>query len=201
MSDFDPPTSTLQNDVASGSQQEQQASELMSQIWDVVESPMFAAALLEVTDSCYRLVMDQLRRNVYNTAMQQPHQAINNHNNSSESSVHSAAGSIGSNGNHSVHSNTVRCPPLASLLPQIKAISTSLLPGDPRGSVDVARDLLGGPLLEALCTAVVDADFEDYADGAEGLLGADGDVDEDDEDDDDEWYAAAGRTEDVEPTI
>jgi hypothetical protein len=35
------------------------------QIWDVAESPMFAAAMLEVTDACYRIVFEQLRRNVY----------------------------------------------------------------------------------------------------------------------------------------
>ena len=49
-----------------------------------------------------------------------------------------------------------RTPPLASLLPQIKAVANRLLPGE-EVSLDVVRDLVSGPYLDTLCTAVFDS--------------------------------------------
>ena len=98
------------------------------QIWDVAESASFEAALLEVSDNCYCICFEQLRRNVYTFD------------------------------NSDFHHSDSRAPPFASLLPQIKAIASSLLPNDAR-SVDI-RDIVSGPLVESLCDSVFDAVIE-----------------------------------------
>lgn len=101
---------------------------LMGQLWDIAESPNFAAAIVEATDACYRLTFEQLRRNVF------------------------TFDNIGESGSNL---GQLRTPPLASLLPQVKAIASSFLPNDVR-SVDI-KELFSGPILESLCVAVFDA--------------------------------------------
>jgi hypothetical protein len=104
----------------------------------VAESPSFESALLEVSDICYGICYDQLRRNVY--------------------TFEHGAGAA------SARTNS---PPLASLLPQIKAIASSLLPNDLR-SVDI-REISSGPILEALCVSVFDAEIDDGDTASLGL--------------------------------
>ena len=41
------------------------AHSLLSQTWDVVDSPKFAAVFSEATDTCFRHIFESLRRNVF----------------------------------------------------------------------------------------------------------------------------------------
>jgi hypothetical protein len=62
------------------------------------------------------------------------------------------------------HSNTLRTPPLASLLPQMKVISTRLLPEDlDDDSIELKHILSSGPLLDSFCLSLFDAEETSFS--------------------------------------
>lgn len=90
---------------------------------------MFTSSFLEVNDSCFHLVMEMLRQNIFAPESQGVH---------GESAW-----------------TQLRSPPLASLLPQIKATAAALVPSA-QSSVSV-HDLVSGPILDSLCISVFDS--------------------------------------------
>jgi hypothetical protein len=92
---------------------------LLSETWDLVDCPMFCEAYTESVDRCFRIVYEELQRNVFST---------DGSGVSPQDRPRSAAASASSPHTH------LRTPPLASLLPQIKAIGMNLLqPSSPHG--------------------------------------------------------------------
>lgn len=114
-----------------------EVEDILAQLWDVSESPMFAAALIEVVDACFRIVVEQLRVNVFSPDSQ-----------GQEASW-----------------LPMKTPPLASLLPQLKAASFLLLPNSPKQSpmtIDAnIRSIISGHVLDSLCMSVFDAEPAD----------------------------------------
>jgi len=102
------------------------AQQLISQTWDVVESPMFVTVFSEATEICFKRIFDNLKRNIF-----------------ADTSDYSSSGS------------SLRSPPLASVLPQLKAICSRLLPDDTI-CPDV-KEIYSGPSLDALCVSIFDA--------------------------------------------
>ena len=102
---------------------------IMSQTWDVVESPMFRAVMVESLDLCFQLVMQNLKSCVF---------------------------TVENPANHA----PLKTPALASVLPQIKAVAARLLPTE--GASVHIRDVVSGPYMDALCTAVFDSEGADF---------------------------------------
>jgi hypothetical protein len=80
---------------------------------------MFAEVFNEATNTCFRLIYEGLRRNIF--------------------SPENPAGHV-----------QARTPPLASLLPQLKASAAKLVPSDSSLCHEV-REIAAGPALDTLC--------------------------------------------------
>ncbi len=121
-------------------------STLLAQTWDVVDSPLFCNVCVEAIDTCFRHISAKLREKVF----------------------------LPSEGQNLAGEVSMRTPPIASLLPQIKAITKEILPVSPvASSGNVAapkalssssalltaevRDIASGIALDALCVALFDA--------------------------------------------
>lgn len=102
------------------------AQQLISQTWDIVESPMFVTVFSEATDICFKRIFDNLKRNIF-----------------ADTTDYTSSGT------------SLRSPPLASVLPQLKAICSRLLPDDTI-CPDV-KEIYSGPSLDALCISIFDA--------------------------------------------
>lgn len=102
------------------------AQQLISQTWDVVESPMFVTVFSEATEICFRRIFENLKRNIF-----------------ADTSDYTSSG------------NSLRSPPLASVLPQLKAICSRLLPDD--AICPDVKEIYSGPSLDALCVSIFDA--------------------------------------------
>ena len=118
---------------------------LLAQTWDVVDSPLFSNVCTEAVDTCFRHISLKLREKVF------------------------LPGESGG------ASTELRTPPIASLLPQIKAIAKEMLPAPPvpnNGTVPAkslngssssslltaeVRDIASGAALDSLCIALFDA--------------------------------------------
>eukprot|EP00607_Mallomonas_marina_P004085 CAMPEP_0182440280 /NCGR_PEP_ID=MMETSP1167-20130531/86962_1 /TAXON_ID=2988 /ORGANISM="Mallomonas Sp, Strain CCMP3275" /LENGTH=256 /DNA_ID=CAMNT_0024634189 /DNA_START=692 /DNA_END=1462 /DNA_ORIENTATION=- len=154
---------------------------VINQTWDLVESPIFTAALTEALDCCFERVFLEIRRAVYGSSTH-PH-----------SNTGAAPGGGGGGGEGGTDTGTAgwtsqRRPPLATLLPQLKSLSSRLLedtgrpvapsPSSPSpssaggtngmGTVSVSasgqgtsrpvwKDICDGPLLEEMCVGVFDS--------------------------------------------
>ena len=131
-------------------------SNLLAQTWDVVDSPLFVTVCTEAIDTCFRHISGKLRDKIF--------------------LPHDAQGMEVSGGSQP------RTPPIASLLPQLKAIAKEMLPGpggsggggnsSRRGSTrsvggggggggvlltPEVRDIASGAALDSLCVAIFDA--------------------------------------------
>ncbi len=90
---------------------------------------MFARSYAESVDACFRLIFDHLRHSAFMAEAQA-----------------------------SVVSPTLKTLPLASLLPQIKAVATRLLPSSTEQPLGAEiRDISSGPCLESFCVSIFDA--------------------------------------------
>ena len=99
--------------------------------WDLAESPMFHAAVSESLNSSFKIISSQLRKEVFVPAS-----------------------------NPTSHA-TLRTLPLASLLPQVKAIATRLLPSQSPSSTSTAavlptelKEISSGPIIDGLCISI-----------------------------------------------
>jgi hypothetical protein len=97
----------------------------MLQTFDVVESPMFAAVFSEAVDTCFKLIYENLKRNVFYPD--------------------NPAGHL-----------QQRTPPLATLLPQLKATTARLMPSTDVLSAEV-REIRSGTALDTLCIFLFDS--------------------------------------------
>lgn len=104
------------------------AQSLLSQTWDVLDSPKFETVFSEACDSVFRKVLEALRRNVFSPE------------------------SLSSNS-----SQRRMSPPLASVLPQVKAIAEHMLPGKLEPLPQEAKDIIAGTALDTLCVALFDS--------------------------------------------
>ena len=109
------------------------------ELFDLVESPMFNVAFTEACDTCFRRHMDTLREDVFMPL--------------SLPSVHSATYGTGAGGG-GVRAGTFSTPPLASILPQLKSLSSKLLPSDGRVSYEV-KEITCGSAVEAMCLSIL----------------------------------------------
>lgn len=140
-------TASTTNNIASGSVSVAQAGtaatvqNLLDQTWDLLESPAFHTVYTEALNRCFQQIHSELYRTIFFPEARSPGQ------------------------------HALRAPPLASLLPQIKAIATKLLPGESEAvgggavganggaAVEISeeiRELVSGPYLDAFCMAVFD---------------------------------------------
>jgi hypothetical protein len=114
---------------------------IMAQTWEVIDSPMFVAAVKEAVDKYFLLFFDQLKRSVF----------------LKDNRVDSAI-------------NNMKTQPLAILLTRIQSISTNMIPtessmlmhtsgggGNINSNILILEDMMSGPVLDALCTSVFDA--------------------------------------------
>lgn len=101
----------------------------MFQTWDVIESHAFEVVFAEAMDQCYRITQDHLSR-LYNTEPHSPGMDMSS-----------------------------RSPPLASLLPQLKNLSSRLLPDSANTAMtpDI-KQVSSGALLDSLCISIFDSD-------------------------------------------
>lgn len=111
---------------------------LLAQIWDVIDSPLFLVAFSEAIDTSFKHIFDCLQKHVFSPDS-----------NSGSSEFYQE-----------------RSPPLASLLPQLKAISARLLPADPDTISYEVKDVSNGIALDNLCLAVFDAESSAPAAGS-----------------------------------
>ena len=121
-----PSESNYNNMHKTGTIQNDAAHQLIAQTWDIVECPLFPPVFSEATEICFRRIFDNLKRNIF-----------------SEVSDYSSS------------SSPLRSPPLASLLPQLKAICSRLLPDD--AICQDVKEVYSGPSLDALCVSIFDA--------------------------------------------
>jgi len=129
---------------------------LLAQTWDVVDSPLFSNVCTEAIDTCFRHVNTKLRDKVF-----------------LPSDMQDAAAAVAGEGSDSSSSGIVMStPPLASLLPQLKAIARDMLPAAPVPGAapnskavssssalltQEVRDIASGAALDTLCVAIFDA--------------------------------------------
>ena len=106
---------------------EEVVNELLCRTWDIVDSHVFQSIFSEAINTSFKHVNLDLRQDTF-------------------SADSPAAGGA----------NQYRTPPLASLLPQIKAIASRMLPGANEGLTSVVKEVAAGPILNALCEAVFD---------------------------------------------
>ena len=130
---------------------------LLAQTWDVVDSPLFSSVCTEAIDTCFRHIHAKLRARVFLL-------------NDMETTTGAGTGAETEAG-----AGAMRTPPIASLLPQLKAIAKEMLPAAPAsrsssGSTSAAsvppasslltaevRDIASGAALDTLCVAIFDA--------------------------------------------
>ena len=105
---------------------------------------MFRAVLLEAFDCSFRVLIDDLKDTIFTD------------NGGSSSSVASNSTSGGAVVPASpVSSRKLKSPPLASLLPQLKSSALRFLPMN--GVGEVVGEIVSGPNVAALCSAIIDA--------------------------------------------
>ncbi len=102
-------------------------NELLCRTWDIVDSHVFQSIFSEAVNTSFKHVNRSLREDTFGA----------------DSPVAGAA-------------NLYRTPPLASLLPQVKAIASRMLPSANEGLTSVVKEVSAGPILNALCEAVYD---------------------------------------------
>lgn len=125
-------TTTSSNNINNTNNDDKACSLILSQTWDIVESPMFCAVLAEAVTISFKYSMDEMQKHAFTPDGE------------------------GLSSNVAVPTHT---PPLASLLPALKNVSSKVLPS--AGVSACVRDIAGGPYLDALCTAVFDSPLED----------------------------------------
>jgi len=145
-----------------GADSQGMVSTLLAQTWDVVDSPLFSDVCTEAIDTCFRHISTKLRDKVF---LFEP---------SGLPDTTSAGAGESSN---SSNSPVMRTPPIASLLPQLKAIARDMLPAAPGAAAATAaaaanpkalssssalltqevRDIASGAALDTLCVAIFDA--------------------------------------------
>ena len=99
-----------------------------AELWDIIESPMFNVALKEAIDICFKRHMELLRQDVFSIIP--------------GGSLTSKVGNFSS-------------PPLASLLPQLKSLASSLLPLEGVGYE--ISEIYAGPAIDSLCVSIMDS--------------------------------------------
>lgn len=95
---------------------------------------MFQAAVTESLNSCFKIVLTQLRRNAF-----VPETNLSSH-------------------------SSLRSLPLASLLPQVKAVASRLLPisaVQSDGLTAELKEISSGPLLDGLCISIFSSQDSD----------------------------------------
>ena len=102
-------------------------NELLCRTWDIVDSHVFQSIFSEAVNTSFKHVNLGLRQDTFG----------------SESLAAGASG-------------LYRTPPLASLLPQIKAIASRMLPSANEDLTSLVKEVAAGPILNALCEAVFD---------------------------------------------
>lgn len=160
---FIPPgaISTVVEGHSSGNTMSAPVQKLLAETWDLLDCPMFCEVYTESVDRCFRIVSDELQRNVFSLGSRVPE----------KDRPRSAAASAAS------PTLPLRTPPLASLLPQIKAIATnllqpsspppssslynqdnSLLDGSNSGSVvsSIIKEVSSGPALDSFCVSMLE---------------------------------------------
>lgn len=105
-------------------------NELMCRTWDIVDSHVFQSIFNEAVSSAFKHVNQCLRDDVF-----------------SADSPTSGGGQRYTN---------YRTPPLASLLPQMKSIAARMLPDVDKELTAEAKAIADGPILNALCEAILD---------------------------------------------
>lgn len=120
----------------SNSAMSQKVQRFLSMIWDVVESPFFAASFTEGVDTCFRYHITTLRDEFFNR----------------NSNV----------GDDEYSRYALSTPPLATLLPQLKSVASRMLPADQIG--EEVRRMLQGPTLDTFCVSLLLAPADDYDD-------------------------------------
>lgn len=110
---------------------EEIVNELMCRTWDIVDSHVFQSIFNEAVSSAFKHVNQSLRDDVF----------------SGESPV---------TGGGTQRYTNYRTPPLASLLPQMKSIAARMLPDIHKELTAEAKAIADGPILNALCEAILD---------------------------------------------
>ena len=123
--------------------------ELFSQSADIFESQMFRAVLLEAFDCSFRLLIDDLKHQIFfeNSAANM----MNGNFNAEDRIINSSTESSASGMQHRLS----KSPPLATLLPQLKSSALRFLPHI--GIGESVNEIISGPNSLTLCSAIIDS--------------------------------------------
>eukprot|EP00600_Ochromonadales_sp_CCMP1393_P001317 CAMPEP_0174992066 /NCGR_PEP_ID=MMETSP0004_2-20121128/22293_1 /TAXON_ID=420556 /ORGANISM="Ochromonas sp., Strain CCMP1393" /LENGTH=336 /DNA_ID=CAMNT_0016245989 /DNA_START=365 /DNA_END=1375 /DNA_ORIENTATION=+ len=173
--------STPPVDVAGAVDASTTVQSMLDQTWDLLESPAFNAVYAEAIDACFRIVYDTMYQTIFaatSAGTTRSPSSSSTLDGKEEEGVGNGGDDDGLRGSASTAANSpsgssLRTPPLASLLPQIKSIASNLLPSSTSPAASHARghdaaaatavvsaevkEISSGPYLEAFCIAIFDA--------------------------------------------
>lgn len=98
---------------------------------------MFSASYAEVIDTSFRIMFEKLRQNIFQPETSNIFNDQQNHEKQTSYPL-------------------MRKPPLASILPQLKSVSMTFFNIDSK-SINYAKDIVDGPVMNALCLSIFDS--------------------------------------------